>query len=68
MIPELTKQKIQAHLRRRNRFIWTDSAIEVVLGHLEALKEGRAGPKDYVIPGLLTYEDYFYQLNLSKFL
>lgn len=64
---EIEKAKLTKQFRRFNRKIWKDELILKVIENVEAIQEGRINRKDYFIPGIITYEDYLWQLNLIKF-
>lgn len=67
MLTEEEKKEITKRLQKSNRKIWTDQALVHVFDILERIRDGTFKRKDFFIPGMLTYEDYLYQLNLAKF-
>lgn len=68
MLTEDDKIFITNTLKKMNRFIWTDAIVLKVIENVENIKSGKISPNDYFVPKVMTWNDYLFQLNLSKFL
>lgn len=67
LLSEIEKNQITKKLKKFNKKIWKDEIILQVVNNIEKIKNGQINKKDYFIPGIMTYEDYLWQLNLIKF-
>lgn len=68
LLTDNEKKQITQILKRRNRFHWNDNIILKVIEILNQLRENRLNKTDFFVFGILTYEDYLYNLNLTQFL
>lgn len=68
MLSEKDKEKIKKILKRQNKFIWRDDIVEKVIQIIIQIREGHLKQDDFFVEGLLTYEDWSYQIQLNQFI
>ena len=68
MLSEEECKQISKILKKMNRHIWTEPIILKVIEILNQLKQGRLNRGDFFVPGILSYEDYLYNINLIQFI
>lgn len=66
-VTDLEKEQITKILKKSNRYAWKDSIIEKAIKNIEKVRDGTIKLNDYLVPGVLSWEDYFYNTNLIQF-
>lgn len=67
-LTESEKKSITKILKRNNRFAWRDPVIEKAITIINQIRDGTISINDWIVPGILTYEDYCYQTYLNEFI
>lgn len=68
LLSEEEKTKITKHLKRRNKYIWTDANILRDIQLLNDLRMNVRSKDDWLVPNVVTLEDYLYQVGLRWYL
>lgn len=66
-LTEEDKEQIFKILKKANRKVWKDEIINKVITNIQKARDGTIKLNDYLVPNILSWQDYFDQLYLTKF-
>lgn len=66
-LSEEDKQQITKILKKAHKHTWKTEIIEKVIVIIQNIRDGTIKLNDYLLPDILDYENYLYNLNLIQF-
>ena len=66
-VTDLEKEQITKILKKSHKLAWTDTIIQKAIVNINKARDGTIKLNDFFVPGILTWEDYFYSVNLIQF-